>query len=172
MRKVDAFNHIWPAPFYAAIKDVMGPMSDITRRSEAVPMMTDLDVRFRIMDQFDDYQQILSLASPPLELAGDAKKGRMLSQVGNDAMAELCEKYPDRFAGFIATVAMHDYDGVIGEIDRSINDLGAVGIQIYTNVQGQPLDKPVFRPVFERMNELKKPIWIHPARGSNVPDYK
>jgi aminocarboxymuconate-semialdehyde decarboxylase len=171
MRKLDAFNHIWPTPFYEALKDVMGSMTDITRRSEAVPMIVDLDVRFRVMDQFEDYQQILSLASPPLELAGDAETGRRLARIGNDAMAELCDRYPDRFPGFTATIAMHDLDGAAGEIDYAIDELGAAGIQVYTNVAGKPLDAPEFRPVLERMHELDKPIWVHPARGAGTPDY-
>lgn len=171
MRKLDAFNHIWPVPFYEALKDAIGSMTDITRRSEAVPMIVDLDVRFRVMDQFEDYEQILSLASPPLELAGGPEIGRKLSQIGSDSMAELCVKHPDRFPGFIATIAMHDLDGAVDEIDRAINELGAVGIQLFTNVGGKPLDAPEFRPVFERMHELDKPIWIHPARGASMPDY-
>jgi len=171
MRKLDAYNHIWPTPFYEALKDVMGPMTDITRRSEAVPMIVDLDVRFRVMDQFDGYQQILSLASPPLELAGDAEVARQLSRIGNDSMAELCVRYPDRFPGFTATIAMHDLDGAVDEVDRAIGELGASGIQVYTNVGGRPLDAPEFRPVFERMHELDKPIWVHPARGAASTDY-
>lgn len=171
MRKLDAYNHIWPMPFYDALKEVMGPMTDITRRSEAVPMMIDLDVRFRVMDQFDGYQQILSLASPPLEVAGDATVGRRLSQIGNDSMAELCDRYPERFPGFTATIAMHDLDGAVAEVDRAIGKLGAAGIQVYTNVGGRPLDAPEFRPVFERMHELDKPIWVHPSRGAASADY-
>ena len=171
MRKLDAFNHIWPVPFYEALKDAMGSMTDITRRSEAVPMIVDLDVRFRVMDQFEDYEQILSLASPPLELAGGPEISRKLSQIGSDSMAELCAKHPERFPGFIATIAMNDLDGAVDEVDRAINDLGAVGIQLFTNVGGKPLDTPEFRPVFERMHELDKPIWIHPARGASMPDY-
>ncbi len=171
MRKLDAFNHIWPVPFYEALKDAMGSMTDITRRSEAVPMIVDLDVRFRVMDQFEDYEQILSLASPPLELAGGPQISRKLSQIGSDSMAELCTKHPDRFPGFIASIAMNDIDGAVDEVDRAVNDLGAVGIQLYTNVAGKPLDAPEFRPVFERMHELDKPIWIHPARGASMPDY-
>jgi aminocarboxymuconate-semialdehyde decarboxylase len=171
MRKLDAYNHIWPTPFYEALKEAMGAMTDITRRSEAVPMITDLEVRFRVMDQFEDYQQILSLASPPLELAGDAATGRRLARIGNDSMAALCVEYPERFPGFIATIAMHDLGGAVDEIDRSIGELGAAGIQLYTNVGGRPLDAPEFRPVFERMHEIDKPIWIHPARSASFPDY-
>lgn len=172
MKKLDAFNHIWPTPFYEAIKSVMGPMKDITRRSEAIPMMVDLGARFRVMDQFDDYQQILSLASPPLELAGGPEVGRKLAKIGNDSMAELCAKYGDRFPGFIATIAMHDLDGAVDEVDRAICDLGAIGIQLYTNVDGKPLDAPEFRPVLERMHELDRPIWVHPSRGPNFADYR
>lgn len=172
MKKIDAFNHIWPKPFYEAIKDAMGSMTDITRRSEAVPMMVDLDERFRVMDLFDDYQQILSLASPPLELAGGPLVGRRLSRIGNDSMAELCARHPERFPSFIATIAMHDTEGAVAEVDRAIGELGAAGIQIYTNVAGRPLDAPEFRAVFARMEELDKPIWVHPARGASFADYK
>ena len=172
MKKLDAFNHIWPEEFYGALAEAMGTMTDITRRSEAVPMMTNLDERFRIMDLFgDEYQQLLSLASPPIELAGGPETGRQLSRIGNDGMAELCAAHPDRFPGFIASIAMNDTDGVIDEIDRSIGELGACGVQIYTNVNGKPLDAPEFRPVFDRMHELDKPIWMHPARGARMADY-
>ena len=136
-------------------------------------MMTNLDERFRVMDMFgDEYQQILSLASPPLELAGAAGVSRELARIGNDGMAELCDTYPERFPGYVASIAMNDTDGAVDEINRSIEEHGACGIQIYSNVAGRPLDAPEFRPVFERMHELDKPIWIHPARGANVPDYK
>ena len=86
MRKLDVFNHIWPTRFYEALRaHTSGPMQDITRRSEAVPMMTQLDVRFRVMDLFGpDYQQILSLASPLLDLATNAEQGRRLARIGNE----------------------------------------------------------------------------------------
>ena len=48
---------------------------------------------------------------------------------------------------------------------------GALGVQIYTNVAGKPLDDPAFEPFFEIMNKSGKPIWLHPARGANFPDY-
>ncbi len=68
MRKIDIFNHIWPQPFFDALIRHIGTMTDMTRRSGEVPMMTDLDRRFEVMDMFGaEYQQILSLASPPLE---------------------------------------------------------------------------------------------------------
>ena len=67
MRKVDIFNHVWPKAFHRKLEQVCR-IVDITKRSNDVPMMVDLDERFRVMDLFDDYCQVLSLASPPLEV--------------------------------------------------------------------------------------------------------
>jgi hypothetical protein len=69
MRKLDVFNHIWPTRFYEALRaHTSGPMQDITRRSEAVPMMTQLDVRFRVMDRLD------AKSSTPEELSAVVRK--------------------------------------------------------------------------------------------------
>ena len=171
MLKIDMFNHIWPAAFYEQLKRAMGPMVDITRRSEAVPMMTDLQERFRVMDMFEDYCQILSLASPPLELIGDPKLSAQLARIGNDGMQELCDEFPDRFPGFIASLPMNDPQAAIEESGRAVEELGALGVQMFTNVAGKPLDAPEFRPLFEKMVEYDRPIWLHPARGANFPDY-
>ncbi|MGR3661352.1 MAG: amidohydrolase family protein [Paracoccaceae bacterium] len=172
MKKIDIFNHIWPKPFFDRLIDHIGEMTDITRRSGAVPMMTDLDRRFEVMDMFGpDYCQILSLASPPLEKLAGPKKALELSKIGSDSMTELCQKYPDRFPGFIGTVAMNNLDEMVNESRRAIEDLGAVGMQIFTNVSGKPLDLPEYEPFFEYMASVGKPIWLHPARGPNFTDY-
>ena len=170
MRKLDIFNHIWPKAFHAHLTEV-SPIRDITMRSNDVPMMVDLDERFRVMDMFEDYQQVLSLASPPLEIMGPPAVARELAVIANDGMAELVEKYPDRFPAFIAQLPMNDVDAALAEAERAIDELGAVGIQIYTNVAGRPLDDPEFRPLFKRMVEYDKPIWVHPSRGAQSADY-
>jgi uncharacterized protein len=172
MRKIDVFTHIWPKAFHEALLKTTGQMKDMHRRSEAVPMMTNLDVRFKVMDSFDEYQQILSLASPPPDATGTREAWRELSRIGSDGMAELCQKYPDRFPSFIASVAMRDPDGAVEEARRAVKELGACGIQIYTNVAGKALDAPEFRPVFKEMVSLDKPVWIHPARTASFPDYQ
>jgi len=172
MRKIDMFNHIWPAAFYHRFKEVMPKMMDITRRSEMVPMMVDLNERFRVMDQFEGYCQILSLASPPLELAGSPAISTELARLGNDGMAELVNRYPDRFPGFIASLPMNDPDAALAEAERALSKLAAVGIQLYSNVSGKPLDSPEYRSLLELIARSGKPLWIHPARGANFADYK
>ena len=56
--------------------------------------------------------------------------------------------------------------------EDAINTLGARGIQVFTNVNGRPLDEPEFWPIFEAaVKTYDMPIWMHPARGANMPDY-
>ncbi len=49
--------------------------------------------------------------------------------------------------------------------------LGARGVQVFTNVAGKPLSAPEFRPIFARMAAHDLPVWVHPMRGPNFPDY-
>jgi len=173
MKKIDIFNHIWPKPFHDRLVAHLGTMTDMTRRSNAVPMMTDLDRRFEVMDMFgEDYQQVLSLASPPLEKFGDPAVALELSRIGSDSMAELCQKYPERFPAFIGSAPMNNPDAVVEECRRAIEDLGAAGMQIFTNINGKPVDLPEFEPFFEYMAKAGKPIWLHPARTQEFADYQ
>jgi len=120
----------------------------------------------------EDYVQILSLASPPLERLAGPEKALELSRIGSDSMADLCQRYPDRFVGFIGTVPMNDPEAMVAESKRAVEQLGAVGMQIFTNVSGRPLDLPEFEPFFEFMASAGKPVWMHPARGETFPDYQ
>jgi len=124
------------------------------------------------MDMFKDYAQVICLGSPPIEAFGSPPISTDMAKLANDGMAELVRKYPDRFPGFIASLPMNDPDGLLTETKRAIKDLGAVGVQIFTNVLGRPLTKPETMPLFDVMAEMDRPIWMHPARGADFPDYR
>ena len=172
MLKLDAYNHIWPKPFYDRLIGHIGTMTDITMRSGKVPMMTDLDRRFQVMDLFgEDYRQILSLASPPLEMLAGPAKALELGQCGNDAQAELVAKYPDRFPAFIASIPMADPDAGVAEAERAVTQLGAKAVQIFTNVQGRPLDGPEFEGLWKWLSDHGVAAFMHPTRGAKFTDY-
>jgi len=170
--KIDIFNHIFPKSFYDKMLSVAPNAKDINKRVRNIPCIVDLDERFRIMDRFKDYVQIICLPNPPIESLGSPPLSTELAKLANDGMAELVRKYPDRFPGFIASLPMNDPEGLLKEAKRAIRDLKAVGVQIFTNVSGRPLDKPETMPLFDLMAELDRPIWMHPARGADFPDYK
>ena len=171
MRKIDIFTHIYPGAFYDKLMQVAGDFKDVGKRSRGVPMLYDLDERFRVMDRFQDYRQILSLPTPPLEVMGSAPAAGDLARLANDGMAELVARYPDRFAGFVASLPFNDPDASVREARRAMDDLGARGIQMFSNIQGKPISAPEFLPIFETMAAYDLPIWLHPYRGAAWSDY-
>jgi aminocarboxymuconate-semialdehyde decarboxylase len=170
--KIDIFPHIYPKGFAERILSDSGPAIEMAVRFRQIPVLTDLELRFRIMDLYGDYVQVLTLSSPPIEVLGTAKQTPELARMANDGMADLVEKFPARFPGFVASIAMNNPEAALKEIDRAITELGATGIQIFSNVNGRPLDEPEFQPLFARMAALDLPIWLHPARSPNFPDYQ
>ncbi len=169
--KIDVFPHIFPKRFFARMLEVAGGNHYMQKRMRAIPVLVDLEQRFRIMDRYEGYAQVLTLASPPIEALAGPDATPELARLANDGMAELVAKHPDRFPGFVASLPMNNPDASLAEIDRAIDTLGATGVQIFSNVNGLPLDGPQFRALFDRMASLGLPIWLHPARPASFPDY-
>jgi predicted TIM-barrel fold metal-dependent hydrolase len=133
--KIDIFNHIIPPKYFTEFDKFTSQLKDMGTRHR-IPSMANLDERFRVMDEFGDYRQVTSLASPPLETIAGSDITPQLATLANDGMAELCQKYPDRFAGFAAALPMNNPDAAVKELERSATALGALGAQLYSNVNG------------------------------------
>ncbi len=172
MRKIDTFNHIYPADYFAKFMQVAPAYKDIGKRMRNIPMLIDLDVRFRVMDAFDDYQQVLSLPTPPIEAFASFADAIDLARAANDGMAELVQRYPDRFPAFVASLPLNDADAAARELHRAVDDLGARGFQLFSNVVGKPISAPEFLPLFEAMAGYDLPIWLHPYRAADTSDYR
>jgi aminocarboxymuconate-semialdehyde decarboxylase len=171
VRKIDIFNHIYPAAYFDLVMRVAPTFKDIGKRMRGVPMLVDLDERFRVMDRFDDYHQVLSIATPPIEVYSSGADTIDLARAANDGMAELVRKYPDRFPGFVASLPLNNPDAAMRECERAVGDLGARGIQMFSNINGKPLDRPEYLALFERMAAFDLPVWLHPFRGADMTDY-
>jgi uncharacterized protein len=167
MKKIDVFNHVLPARFFERI----GDYKDIGKRMREVPMLVDLDVRFRVMDRFENYVQVPSAGMPPIEALAGPERSPELARICNDGMAELCQKYPERFPTFIASLPLNNPDASMEELRRCVDALGARGVQIFSNVGGKPLDLPEFAPIFDAMARYDLPLFLHPARGASFSDY-
>jgi aminocarboxymuconate-semialdehyde decarboxylase len=168
---VDIYCHIFPDKFFQEMNRIAPRLGNIAARLRGVKKLFDLDERFREMDQFGDYRQIISLPNPPIEDLAAGEVGLNLARIGNDAMAELAARHPARFPTFVAALSMTDVEGSVTEARRAVKELGAGGVQIFTSVAGRPLDEKAFEPIFATMAELDLPIWLHPARTASMPDY-
>ena len=169
--KIDIFPHILPKKYFERMLQIAPPGMALQKRMAGIPALVDVDLRFRMMDRHENYVQVLTLANPPLEVVARPGDSPDLARLANDEMAALVGRHPDRFPGFVASLPMNNPDASLAEIDRAVRQLGATGVQIFTNVAGLPLDRPEFQPIFARMAGHRLPIWVHPARPATVADY-
>jgi uncharacterized protein len=178
MRKIDAFAHILPHRYLDRLEkhlETTMPAPRLRYYREGVfrfnDVLTDLDARWRALEPFGDYRQVLVLAVPPLEEVGPPDVAADFARLANDEMAELVAKHGERFAGFAAALPLNDTEASLGEIDRACGDLGALGVQMFTNMNGVALDHPRFEPIMAAIEDLDRTVWLHPTRDATFADY-
>ena len=167
---IDIFNHFMPKAYLDRLAALI-PGHVATTAFPRLKTLVDVDSRLRLLDEYGDFAQVLSLANPPLELVAGPDVTPGLARLANDSLAEICRKHPDRFPAFIAALPMNNVEASLAELDRAVTQLGARGIQVFTNVAGIPLSDAKFRPLFRRMTEHDLPVWVHPMRGPDFADY-
>src|SRR2546425_13162975 len=113
MRKIDAFAHILPRSYLEQLErqleKTMAP-SRLDYYREGVfsfdPVLTDLDARWRKIEPYGDYAQVLVLAVPPLEEVGPPKVVAEVARFANYEVAKLGQRVPEHFAGFAAPLPL------------------------------------------------------------------
>lgn len=116
--KIDIFNHFMPKVYFDRLAALI-PGHAVVSAFPKIKTLVDVDARLRLIDEFDGMQHVLSLANPPLELVGPPELTPELARIANDALADLCGKYPDHFPAFIAALPMNNIDATLAEIDRA-----------------------------------------------------
>jgi len=165
--KIDIFAHILPPKYLEAVNRISLINPDYVYRTLT---LSDLDARFRIMDKYDDYVQVLSIPGFHRIITEGKDRAIELAKLANDDLAELILRYPDRFVGGVASLPLNNMDAALKEAERAINDLNFRGVEIWATNE-KPLDMPEFMPLYEEMCRYDLPVWIHPLRMASVPDY-
>jgi uncharacterized protein len=181
-QKVDVFCHIMPKGLEQARRQRAAKSSyaqhvlwAMTLEAGISPganyqVLMDLNARFRMMDEFESYRQVLAMAGPAIEIMAPDDSDTF-AKIANDELAELVQKYPRYFAGGVASLPLDRPDAAARELERAVRELKLIGVQLYSNIQDKPLDSPEFRPIFQTVSELDIPILLHPARSKKHPDY-
>jgi predicted TIM-barrel fold metal-dependent hydrolase len=170
-RKIDIYNHVMPRAVADRIRELAPGKGDMVKRVTSIPMLYDIEARIRMMDQWPGYQQVLTLSNPPIETIAGPGDSLDLARSANDALRAICHGRPDKFPAWVASLPLNNVDASLEEMDRAVA-LGARGIQIFTNVNGRPLDDPELLSIFQRaVTHHQIPIWMHPARDAHAADY-
>ena len=83
----------------------------------------------------------------------------MCQQV-NDSMAKTVNQHPDKFLA-LATIPPWGDKGCLQELERCLDKLGFVGVELAAHYGNLYLDDPLFRPYFRKLNELNVPVVVH-----------
>jgi uncharacterized protein len=169
--KIDIYTHVMPSRYKKALYKYADKFATEKAVQDRRPVLTDNEARLRILDNFEGVVQVLSVTMPPVEEIVGPEEASELAKIANDEVAEMVAKYPKRYIAAIANVPLNNTDIALKEAERAIKKLGFKGIQIHTRVNGKPLSSDELMPLYGLMSGFDLPIWIHPMRSSNQPDY-
>lgn len=101
-------------------------------------------------------------AAGDVSVRADLGEAVELAAMLNDAYAAAQSAHPDRFHG-LAVLPMQDASAALAELDRAIVDRGLRGVCIFSNVAGGSIATDALRPVYQRIEELDVPVFLHPT---------
>jgi len=173
---IDIHAHFYPQSYLKILAEEgesFGIKLDQTHPKETVidikgsrlslgPAFTDLDLRLKEMKRQRVDIHALSLTRPMVYWA-DPELGLKLSQAMNDAIAEAHTAFPDRFVG-LAVLPMQDIPSALEELERASRLPGIRGVYMGTNINGKDLSDPQYLPLFQRIEKLRLPVFLHPTQ--------
>lgn len=182
-RRLDLHTHYYPPAYFERIRDSGGDFGfDRSPTGQTIikyrgarffgitPPMTDVAKRVADMDRVGIDVEVVSLSTPNVFFV-EGKRQIDVARMVNDAYAELAAKDPKRFKAF-ASIPMDAGDAALDELHRSINNLKLNGVILLSNIRGNALTSPQYRPFFEEANRIKLCIFVHPMLPANADAYR
>lgn len=137
---IDVHSHMITPEFVSALEQE-GRLMD-----EGFPLPKyDVESHLKWMDEAGVQTSVLTLAAPQPTSALVVRKT-------NGEAARIKREYPGRYL-FCAALPLPDVDAAIREVKYALDTLGADGIKLATNVQGQYLGAPELDTLFSVLNE-------------------
>jgi len=109
-------------------------------------------------------KQVLSPLPELLMYHLDPDDGAQLARHLNEHIATMIREQPDRYYG-LGSVPLQDVELAVVELEH-VKNLGLNGVEIRTNIEGQNLGDPKFRPFFREATKLDLAIFVHANRAT------
>lgn len=179
---IDAHTHWVPAEFPAYVGRRKGvPWPSIAPADSACDrhVMIDGKVYRTVPDSCWDGKRRIEqmvpmgvthqVVSPMPELLSywlPAEDALVLTGFMNEDLAGLCKSDPERFTG-LGAVPLQDVRMAIGELERCLK-LGLAGVELGSNINGQPLGHPDHEPFFAAAASMGAAIFVHALRPTGM----
>jgi predicted TIM-barrel fold metal-dependent hydrolase len=115
----------------------------------------------RLMDEHGIAKAVLSVSSPGVHFGDDGRAVRLARHV-NDAAADVAQRHPGRFGNF-AALPLPDVGSALEEVARALDELGADGVVLQSNVDGRYLGDPLFEPLLAELDRRRAVAFLHPT---------
>lgn len=173
---IDIHAHLYPLPYMEAVKrsgarcgatyvEVRGKGPSFQVGEVGVPPLApqffDTDARLEAMDRQGVKMHALSLSLPMVHWA-DRALAQELAEAYNDHAHGMCDAHPERLVN-LATLPMHEPDLAIRELERVAGRSSTRGVYLSTHIAGRDLSDAHFFPVYEAIEALGLPAFLHPT---------
>jgi predicted TIM-barrel fold metal-dependent hydrolase len=171
--RIDAYCHIMTLDYLDLLEQFQGHPLPLRPMFEHVSNLYDVDSRLQLMDKTGIDLSIL-IPNPGIESASnvyaDPEKTLTAAQFFNNQVAEIVNNHPNRFK-HVAILPTNDVNNMLGEFERAVTQLNAVGAWYTISPTLHTPDHPDFMQLCAKAVELDVPLWLHPGRPPTVPDY-
>jgi 2,3-dihydroxybenzoate decarboxylase len=164
LKRMQALRGYEAARVRADASRIPAPGLGLGRRApEMIEKRLDLgDGRIAEMDACGIDVMVLSQTTSEGHINPDKTEAIEFARATNDYLASRIAVHPDRFEGF-ASLPLEDPQAAVKELERAVTELGFKGGFAQGHVLGEYLDAPKFRCVWEALEALDVPIYLHPA---------
>lgn len=182
---VDIHTHVYPPSYIALLKSrssipyirsfppspslrlVILPAEDTASTSRGRPVgpeYYDIAEKILFMDRHGIDISVLSLANPWLDWLPASEAGEAARLINDELDAE-CARFPGRLFAFAALPLSGGAEMIGAEIERLRELRFMRGVILGTTGLGKGLDDPALLPVFEALQRVNLPVFLHPHYG-------
>jgi aminocarboxymuconate-semialdehyde decarboxylase len=170
---LDFHNHYYPPEFVAAARRGESAFR-VTEDADGNPVLhspgdynvlvpghRDLEARTAALDAVGVDAQVMTLTAPGTSIESP-ERAADIARLVNDGLAAGRDEYPGRYVP-LGHLPLVNPEAAVLELGRVMGDLGMPGVMVYSNANGVPLADERFEPLWQRANEAKAVVLIHPT---------
>lgn len=159
-------------PRYEKAEDFWWAWASPDEKLPMRPPALDISLKLAEMDEQEIDIALISLNIPGPDLAKSPKDADELARIGNDGLAEAAARRPERLRG-VASLGFGDVDAACRELERCVDELGFVALQVFAYVGGRRyIDDPAHEPLWALLAERGVPLVLHPGPSPSGPHYR